>query len=149
MMARELPFAIASMATADIGVPHARHVLVADPDQQRLDTYAIVLQKAGYDVIGVVDPAAALAETARLQPDLVLVRLGEPRSDGLAFCQRMRAGAETRDTPVIVLTRQDDAYVREQVVRAGGTAILTEPLKHTLLLRQVRRLLARVRPRGG
>ena len=124
-------------------------VLIADPDVERRLAYTVILEDAGYRVMGIADMASALAETAISQPDLIIVQLVEPPTEGLDLCRQVRSGADTRDTPVIVLTRQDDAYIREQVVRSGGTAILTEPLKRTLLLRQVRRLLSRSRPRAS
>ncbi len=124
------------------------HVLLAEPDGERRLLYTAILEAAGYQVTGLADAAAAMAETALRRPDLIVVQLVEPRIDGLDLCRQVRAGAATRDTPVIVLTRQDDGYLREQVVRSGGTAILSEPLKRTALLRQVRRLLSRSRSRA-
>jgi two-component system cell cycle response regulator len=82
---------------------------------------------------------------AQLAPDLIIAQLSEPTVDGFALCRKLRAEADTRHTPVLVLTRFDDPYTREQIVRAGATAILIEPMRRALLLRQVRRLLARTR----
>jgi response regulator RpfG family c-di-GMP phosphodiesterase len=42
---------------------------------------------------------------------------------------------------VIVLTTSDDEHSREQMVRAGATAIMIEPLKRGLLVGRVRRLI--------
>ena len=57
------------------------------------------------------------------------------------LCERL----VERSYGVLVLTRFDDPYTREQIVRAGATAILIEPMRRALLLRQIRRLLARTR----
>ena len=134
-------------ATA-VPVRAALHVLIAEPDRHRQLACAAILEGAGYRVTGVADAEAALAETAVEQPDLIIVQLAGPHADGLDLCRQVRTGDTTRDLPVIALTTHDDPYIREQVVRSGGTAILAEPLKRTALLRQVRRLLARSRPRG-
>jgi CheY-like chemotaxis protein len=120
-------------------------VLMAEPDPQRRTLYTQVLQEAGYEVVSVRSAATALADAAQLAPDLIIAQLSEPTVDGFALCRKLRAEADTRHIPVLVLTRYDDPYTREQIVRAGATAILIEPMRRALLLRQVRRLLARTR----
>jgi two-component system cell cycle response regulator len=120
-------------------------VLMAEPDPQRRTLYTQVLQEAGYEVVNVRSAATLLTEAAQLAPDLIIAQLSEPTVDGFALCRKLRAEADTRHTPVLVLTRFDDPYTREQIVRAGATAILIEPMRRALLLRQVRRLLARTR----
>ena len=127
--------------------PRTAHalVLMAEPDPQRRTLYTQVLQEAGYEVVSVRSIATALTEAAQLAPDLIIAQLAEPTVDGFALCRKLRAEADTRHTPVLVLTRFDDPYTREQIVRAGATAILIEPMRRALLLRQIRRLLARTR----
>jgi two-component system cell cycle response regulator len=120
-------------------------VLMAEPDPQRRMLYTQVLQEAGYEVVNVRSAATLLTEAAQLSPDLIIAQLSEPTVDGFALCRKLRAEADTRHTPVLVLTRFDDPYTREQIVRAGATAILIEPMRRALLVRQVRRLLARTR----
>jgi CheY-like chemotaxis protein len=120
-------------------------VLMAEPDPQRRTLYTQVLQEAGYEVVNVRSTALLLGEAAQLAPDLIIAQLCEPTVDGFTLCRKLRAEADTRHTPVLVLTRFDDPYTREQIVRAGATAILIEPMRRALLLRQVRRLLARTR----
>jgi DNA-binding response OmpR family regulator len=122
--------------------PHqATLAMIAEGDAQRRTLYEVVLREAGYNVIEVTDARAMAA--AHLVPALIIVQLVNPNLAGFALFSELRTRADTRDTPVIVLTRFDDVYTREQIVRSGATAILVEPLRPALLLRQVRRLLAR------
>jgi putative two-component system response regulator len=76
-------------------------------------------------------------------PALIIARVADPITEGFSVCRALRAAPETRDIPLLILTRLDDVYTREHILRAGATAILVEPLRRTLFLRQVRRLLAR------
>jgi len=118
-------------------------VLIAEPDAECLNAFAQTLLGAGYAVASIPDPARTVDEATRLMPALIIARVTDPVIDGFSLCRELRASPDTRDTPLLVLTRLDDPYAREQIVRAGATAILTEPLRRTLLLRQVRRQLAR------
>jgi two-component system, sensor histidine kinase and response regulator len=118
-------------------------VLIAEPDAACRTAFVQALRGAGYGVATISDPARTVDEAARVLPALIIARVTDPVTDGFSLCRELRASADTRDIPLLVLTRLDDPYAREQIVRAGATAILTEPLRRTLLLRQVRRQLAR------
>src|SRR5579872_7112139 len=74
---------------------------------------------------------------------LIILQLADRGVPDLSLVRELRTHADTRGMPLITLTRFDDAYTREQIVRAGGSAILIDPVKAPLLLRQLRRLLAR------
>jgi DNA-binding response OmpR family regulator len=123
-------------------------VLIAESDPQRRTLYTDVLREAGYEVVNVRNAATALSEAALLAPDLIIAQLSEPTTDGFDLCRKLRLDADSRHTPLLILTRFDDPYTREQIVRAGATAILIEPMRRALLLRQVQRLLARAKAHG-
>ena len=88
--------------------------------------------------------SSTVREPVTHRPDVIIVRLNEPGRD-LTFCRQVRAEGATRNVPVIVVTDVDDAHMRDQIVRSGATSILVEPIRRVILLRHVRRLLARVR----
>ena len=89
------------------------------------------------------------AELAAARPELIIAHLSEPVADGMALCRKLRKERETRDLPVIIVTRFDDPHTREQIVRSGASGILTERPGRALLLRQVRRLMARAKAHPG
>jgi CheY-like chemotaxis protein len=116
-------------------------ILVADPDARHLEACSSILRSAGFEVAAAGDEVSALA-AATLSVSAIIIRHRVHTSSGsLELCRQLRAAANTRDLPVIVLTAFDDEYTREQIVRAGATAILIEPLKQGLLVRRVRRLI--------
>ena len=102
-----------------------------------------VLRRAGCDVLVVTraEEAVALAEDNRLA--LIVLRACGTAADVSHACRTIRSHALTRRVPVLVMTRVDDIYTRDQLVRAGATAILVEPPRPALLLRQLRRLTRR------
>jgi two-component system chemotaxis response regulator CheY len=121
----------------------AQLLLIVEAQERPRNPYHSVLQQAGYDVM-VVPYEEAGAASRKTGPALIILHLAEPAVSGLGLVRELRTQADTRGTPVIALMRFDDAHTREQVVRAGATAILIEPVKPPMLLRQLRRLLARV-----
>jgi DNA-binding response OmpR family regulator len=120
----------------------ARLVLLTESEPQLENPYRKALEQAGYTVL-VVPSGDAPAVSKKIHPALIILQLAEPAVSGLFLVRELRTQAETRGTPVITLMRFDDAHAREQVVRAGATAILIDPVKMPMLLRQMRRLLVR------
>jgi len=120
----------------------SRLVLLTESETQSENPYKRPLEQAGYTVL-VVPSGEAPAVSRKTQPALIILQLAEPAVSGLFLVRELRTQAETRGTPVITLMRFDDAHMREQIVRAGATAILIDPVKMPMLLRQMRRLLVR------
>jgi DNA-binding response OmpR family regulator len=118
-------------------------VLIADPDMQRRAFYTTALGDAGYDVNCMTSAVSVFEAAVQHAPAVVIIQLVEPILQTLDIVRKFRTDAVTSHIPVIVLTRLDDSFTREQIVRAGATAILIEPLKRALLVRHVQRLLAR------
>jgi DNA-binding response OmpR family regulator len=118
-------------------------VLLAEPDAERRTAFSDTLRHAGYEVRSIAEPSSIAVEAGRVLPSLIIARVADPITEGFSVCRALRAAPETRDIPLLILTRLDDVYTREHILRAGATAILVEPLRRTLFLRQVRRLLAR------
>jgi two-component system, NarL family, invasion response regulator UvrY len=75
------------------------------------------------DVVGrLADGMSLLAETKRLQPDVLLLDLNLPSIDSLWACQEIRR--TTPSTKVIVLTGGLDPNLRPQVLAAGASAFI-------------------------
>jgi len=119
-----------------------RRLLIVEAENRPRDQYQRVLEQAGYALVAApYQDAVAVSRTAN--PAVVILQLVDPADEGLRLVREFRTHAETRGTPIIALMRFDDAHTREQVVRAGATAILIDPVKPPMLLRQLRRILAR------
>ena len=66
-----------------------------------------LLEAGGYTVVGEADDgASALAAVAELQPQVVLLDVMLPDTDGFAVAERL---AENGDEPVVVLTSSREA----------------------------------------
>jgi PleD family two-component response regulator len=130
-----------TLASDDAPAGHASLILLADGDQHRRDIYSSMLREAGFEVAAAGDEATALAAARRAPSAIVLTHFTATSVGDLSLCRQLRSTGSTRNVPVIVLTGVDDEFTRSQIVRAGATAILVEPLKQGILVRRVRRLI--------
>jgi DNA-binding NarL/FixJ family response regulator len=76
-------------------------VLVVDDHSGFRHEARLLLEDAGYDVVGEADDAtSALAEARRLSPDIVLLDVGLPGDDGFAVAKVLTTAV---DPPAVIL----------------------------------------------
>ena len=129
--------------TLSTATTHGHILLIGEPESADANGYRALLERSGY-AVSVAPYEKAMTAPKAVGADVIILLGIDAGAAGLGMVRDLRTQPDTRATPLIALTRCDDAYTREQIVRAGATAILIEPVKPPLLLRQLRRLLARV-----
>ena len=98
-------------------------VVVVDDQELVRSGFALILERAGLEVVGVAaDGLEALAVVAETLPDVVLMDVRMPRLDGIEATRRLVA--DHPGTKVLALTTFDlDEYVYA-AVRAGASGFL-------------------------
>jgi two-component system, chemotaxis family, chemotaxis protein CheY len=113
-------------------------VLVVDDSNTMRRSLEMTLDMAGWHVTTAPDGAQALDFIARgLRPDLVLTDIVMPGIDGLAVIRTARQAL--RFTPILALTTQSQAALRDEGKAAGATAWLLKPTGGAELLAIVNR----------
>ena len=93
-----------------------------------------------YDVLSCNDGATALTMAAEHQPDLILLDVMMPGMDGFETCRRLKAQAETRHIPVVLVTALDGRQDRIRGLEAGADDFLTKPIDDVILFARVKSL---------
>ncbi|PZT99907.1 MAG: PleD family two-component system response regulator [Brevundimonas sp.] len=93
-----------------------------------------------YDVLTCNSGAAALTLAAEQQPDLILLDVMMPGMDGFETCRRLKAQAETRHIPVVLVTALDGRQDRIRGLEAGADDFLTKPIDDVILFARVKSL---------
>jgi len=106
-------------------------VLIVDDDFMVAKVHAGFIQRTpGFDVVGVAHTGAqALAETARLMPDLVLLDIHLPDINGLDLMHRLREVAPELDVLVISAAREVETV--RKALRGGIVHYLIKPFSQT------------------
>jgi DNA-binding response OmpR family regulator len=115
-------------------------ILVVDDDMELLGLIGFALRQAGYLAISASDGVTALAAFEREQPDLVILDVNLPDTNGFEVCRRIRAEART---PIMMLTVRSGEEDQVRGLDGGADDYLTKPFSPRTLLARVRALLRR------
>ena len=121
-----------------------RSVLVVEDDDELRSVLGSGLREEGFAVDVVATGTEALARAERGLPDIFIVDIGLPDTDGRDLCQALRARGI--GTPVLFLTARDALVDRIAGFDVGGDDYLTKPFA---LVELVARLQAVLRRSGG
>lgn len=133
---RYLPFS----ASRDPNHPQGRRILLVEDDRDLRNELAEVLRMERYQVICAENGEIAFGILNQgFVPDLIVLDVWMPVTDGLAFKRRLEADARFVNVPVMVLTA-DAHYARQHVQRdMAAQAYLLKPFDLSELLATVRR----------
>ena len=116
-------------------------VLVVDDDPALAEMLGIVLRGEGFEPSFVVHGDAALAAFRRDKPDVVLLDLMLPGTDGIEVCRQIRAES---GVPIVMLTAKSDTVDIVLGLESGADDYVMKPFKPKELVARVR---ARLRSR--
>ncbi|OZI63222.1 two-component system sensor histidine kinase/response regulator [Bordetella genomosp. 11] len=112
-------------------------VLVVDDNADLRDYVGRMLASAGYRVETCVDGHHALAAARRQPPSLILSDIMMPGLDGYGLLAEVRADAQLREIPVLLMSARAGEEARVEGLGAGADDYLTKPFS-------ARELMARV-----
>ena len=120
-----------------------RVLSVEDNPVNQLLVQAVFNRWPAVSLVHAADGASALALALQQTPDLVLLDMQLPDTDGLGWLARMRTHAALKAIPVVVLSANALPADVQQALDAGVQAYLTKPLDVPQFEAEVVRGLAR------
>jgi len=121
-------------------------IAIVDDEANIRDTVAFALQREGWEVTTYADGSDAWRAFRGAMPDLVILDILMPRTDGLELCRRIRGASET--VPIIFLTSRDDEVDRVLGLELGADDYLCKPFSMRELVARARVLFRRAARRA-
>ena len=121
------------------------HILVVEDETAIAELISINLRHAGFEVTIAGTAEQAQAAVDGVLPDLIILDWMLPGQSGVALAKRWRAEARTRELPVMLTARADEAD-KITGLDAGADDYLTKPFSTNELMARIRALLRRKAP---
>ncbi len=94
----------------------------------------LILEAAGYRVLGLTNPLQALSSLAKEKPSLILMDISMPNLDGYELCRLLRQSALLKEMPIVMLTGRDGFIDKVRAKVAGATDYITKPFDAQTLM---------------
>ncbi len=121
-------------------------ILIVEDEEPLTMLLRYNLAAEGYEIDSVARGDEADTRLKERTPDLVVLDWMLPGLSGIELCRRLRARAETRQLPVIMLTARGEESEKVRGLATGADDYVVKPFSVPELLARVRALLRRVHP---
>jgi len=101
-------------------------ILLVEDESALQKTFGDLLSKEGYEVIAALDGEAGFRLAKSKKPDLILLDLILPKMHGFDVLKNLKAGPETKEIPIIILTNLEDMKDVETALEMGATTYLVK-----------------------
>jgi two-component system phosphate regulon response regulator PhoB len=121
-------------------------VLIVEDEEAIATLVDYNLKKEGFETRVARDGEEALMRASEEAPDIVILDWMLPKVSGIEVCRRLRAEADTRNIPIIMLTARSEESDRVRGLETGADDYMTKPFSNAELVARVRAVLRRIRP---
>ena len=118
----------------------AKRILTIDDSRTMRDMLRMTLVDAGYVVIQAVDGMDGIDVLGKERFDVVITDINMPKLDGYGVIRHMRADSGYDDTPILVLSTENDQKTKDIGRDAGATGWLVKPFDPDQLVEIVRQV---------
>jgi two-component system CheB/CheR fusion protein len=127
------PEVSASLSTQTAAQNARRRILIADDNQDALETLKLLLEMDGHEIQTAPDGSAALALAEQMSPHVMLLDLGMPGLSGFELAARVRERPWGRQVLIIAITGWGQAQDRQRSLEAGFNHHMTKPIDYDAL----------------
>ncbi|MBC3413669.1 MULTISPECIES: response regulator [Pseudomonas] len=119
----------------------AKTILIVDDSASMRQLVRISLASAGHTIIEACDGQDALAKLTGQKVNLIISDVNMPKLDGIGLVKALKARAEYRFTPIMMLTTESEQSKKAEGQAAGAKAWMVKPFQPQQLLAAVEKLV--------
>jgi two-component sensor histidine kinase/CheY-like chemotaxis protein len=126
-------------AKPDSGTASARKrtVLAIDDDTKNLALLTEILKDRELSILVAEDSESGIARARYVRPDLILLDVLLPGTNGFETCRRLRLDEVTKDIPIIFMTALGETEFKVKGFESGGVDYITKPFQRDEVIARV------------
>ena len=121
----------------------SKKLLIIEDDRSLASVLEYNFEAAGYQVFCAHDGQDGINQARSKQPDVILLDLMIPVIDGVEVCRQLRSEAQTRETPIMMLTAKAEETDQLIGFSVGADDYVVKPFSVRVLLERVKSLCRR------
>lgn len=118
-------------------------ILIVDDEKDIAEMIAYNLERENYKVFCEYSGAEVLELAKDEEPDLILLDIMLPDTDGLELCRRLRREKETMNIPIIFLSAKSQEMDKVLGLELGADDYISKPFSPRELLARIKAVLRR------
>ncbi|MEI6593480.1 MAG: response regulator [Holophagaceae bacterium] len=118
-----------------------RCILTVDDSSTMRQMITFTLKGGDFEVLEAGDGVEALEIAQGKKLALIITDVNMPRMDGITLVHRLRALPEFKFTPILVLTTESDASMKQKGKEAGATGWIVKPFSPEKLMDTVNKVI--------
>jgi two-component system alkaline phosphatase synthesis response regulator PhoP len=116
-------------------------ILVVDDEIYIVHILDFSLGMEGYEVLTALDGEQAVDKARSEHPDLIVLDIMMPKLDGYETCKILKAGEDTKNIPVILLSAKGRNVDQKIGFEVGADDYITKPFSPRKLVERINTLL--------
>ena len=121
--------------------PAAKSILIIDDDRDVQSILRNSLESAGYKISVAENGAEAAASLKQSKPDLIILDIFLPDTDGYELCASLRKAPATSATPILLLSGMGEVEPELRGQDCGASGYIAKPFEVAQLLDRIQKLL--------
>ena len=120
-----------------------KKILIVEDDRDISELVRYNLEREGYDVSALFEGGDAFDHALKRKPDLIVLDLMLPGTDGMEICRLLKSEEGTKNIPVIMLTAKGEESDVVVGLQMGADDYITKPFSPKVLAARVKAILRR------
>jgi len=116
-----------------------KRVLIIDDEPDMLRLMKVILLNAGFDAATAISGEDGLRRLSNINPDVILLDIMMPESDGFAIHDELRSIA---DIPIIFVSAKSQVDQTVKMLEEGHAEFIGKPFHIDDLISQIKRVMA-------
>lgn len=121
-----------------------KKILIADDEPDILEILRFNLEAEGYETASAKNGAEAIQKAKTFLPDLIILDVMMPGTNGIQACQELRLLANFKNTIIIFLSALGDELTEVKALESGADDFINKPIRPKILLTKIHSLFRRI-----
>ena len=122
----------------------AEKILIADDEPGVVKILGMRLKANGYQIIAAHDGAAAIELAHYEKPDLIILDIKMPGTDGYSVFEELKASADTMSIPIVFFSALPPEQVQEKATQLGAEGFVSKSADPDEILTKITEILGQL-----